>query len=109
MFSRERVLNLLLGLLLAACITRLWLMPLNSSFWVDEMATVFVVQHGANHPSFAVAPQVPDSIYYRLPQAAERLFGFSEISYRLPSVFLMGIALFLIARLSARLIAPEAA
>ncbi len=84
-------------------------MPLPSSFWVDEMATVFVVHHGPNHPSFAVAPQVPDSIYYRLPQAAESLFGFSEISYRLPSVLLMGIALFLIARLTIRLIAPEAA
>jgi len=84
-------------------------MPLPSSFWVDEMATAFVVHHGSNHPSFAVAPQVPDSIYYRLPQAAESLFGFSEISYRLPSVLLMGIALCLIARLAARLIAPEAA
>jgi hypothetical protein len=84
-------------------------MPLPSSFWVDEMATVFVVHHGPSHPSFAVAPQVPDSIYYRLPQAAESLFGFSEISYRLPSVLLMGIALFLIARLAARLIAPETA
>jgi hypothetical protein len=73
------------------------------------MATVFVVHHGPNHPSFAVAPQVPDSIYYRLPQAAEALLGFSEISYRLPSILLMAIALFLIARLAARLIAPEAA
>lgn len=107
--QRERILNLLLGLLLAACIARLWLMPLPSSFWVDEMATVFVVHHGPNDPSFAVAPQVPDSIYYRLPQAAESLLGFSEISYRLPSVLLMGIALFLIARLAARLVAPEAA
>jgi hypothetical protein len=84
-------------------------MPLPSSFWVDEMATVFVVHHGPNDPSFAVAPQVPDSIYYRLPQAAEGLFGFSEISYRLPSILLMGVALFLIARLTAQLIAPEAA
>src|ERR1700733_1776867 len=109
MFSRERVLNLLLGFLLAACITRLWLMPLPSSFWVDEMATVFVVQHGPNHPSFAVAPQVPDSIYYHLPRAAESLFGFSEIAYRLPSVLLMAIALFCIARLSVRLIHPGAA
>jgi hypothetical protein len=84
-------------------------MPLPSSFWVDEMATVFVVHHGPNDPSFAVAPQVPDSIYYRLPQAAEALFGLSEISYRLPSILLMGVSLFLIARLTARLIAPEAA
>jgi hypothetical protein len=106
---REPILSVLLGLLLAACIARLWLMPLPSSFWVDEMATVFVVQHGPNHPSFAVAPQVPDSIYYQLPRAAESLFGFSEVSYRLPSVLLMGIALFLIARLAARLIHPDAA
>jgi hypothetical protein len=84
-------------------------MPLPSSFWVDEMATAFVVHHGPDHPSFAVAPQVPDSIYYRLPQAAEALLGFSEISYRLPSILLMGMALFLIARLAARLIAPDAA
>src|ERR1700721_672769 len=109
MFSRERVLNLVLGLLLAACITRLWLMPLSSSFWVDEMATVFVVQHGPNHPSFAVAPQVPDSIYYQLPRAAGSLFGFSEVSYRLPSVLLMGLALFLIGLLASRLICPGAA
>ena len=109
MLPRESTLNLLLGLLLAACITRLWLMPLPSSFWVDEMATVFVVHHGPNHPSFAVAPQVPDSIYYQLPRAAESLFGFSEIAYRLPSVLLMGMALFLIARLAARLIHPGAA
>jgi hypothetical protein len=109
MFSRERVLNLLLGLLLAACITRLWLMPLPSSFWVDEMATVFVVQHGPHHPSFAIAPQVPDSIYYQLPRAAQWLFGFSEIAYRVPSVLLMGLALFCIARLSVRLIHPGAA
>src|ERR1700735_355117 len=109
MFSRERVLNVLLGLLLAACITRLWLMPLPSSFWVDEMATVFVAHHGPDHPSLAVAPQVPDSIYYQLPRASEALFGSSETAYRLPSVLLMAIALFLIARIAALLIHPGAA
>jgi transcription elongation factor GreA len=108
-FPRERILNILLGILLAACIARLWLIELPSSFWVDEMATVFVVHQGPNHPSLAVAPQVPDSIYYQLPRAAERLLGFSEVVYRLPSILLMGLALFLIARLAARLIHPGAA
>jgi hypothetical protein len=98
-----------LGLLLAACVVRLWLMPLPSSFWVDEMATAFVVHYGPHHPSLAVAPQVPDSIYYQLPRAAEELFGFSETVYRLPSVLLMAAALFFIARLAARLIHPGAA
>jgi len=99
--------NVFLWGLLAACVIRLWLMPLPSSFWVDEMATVFVV-HYPDHPSFVVAPQVPDSIYYQLPRAAESLFGFSEVVYRLPSVLLMGIALFLIALLARRLIHPGA-
>jgi hypothetical protein len=106
---RERILNLLLGFLLAASIARLWLIPLPSSFWVDEMGTVFVVHQGPHHPSFAVAPQVPDSIYYQLPRAAESLFGFSEVVYRLPSVLLMALALLFIARLAARLIHPSAA
>ena len=102
-------LDALLLLLLAAAIVRLWLMPLASSFWVDEMATVFVVGHGAADPSLAVAPQVPNSIYYRLPRAAVALLGSSEVVYRLPSVLAMGIALFLMARLAARLIHPRSA
>jgi len=101
--------NLFLAALLAVCIARLWLMALPSSFWVDEMATVFVVQHGADHPSFAVAPQVPDSLYYWLPRVSSRLLGSSEIAYRLPSILAAGVALWLIALLAARLIHPQAA
>jgi mannosyltransferase len=93
---------------LAACIARLWLMPLGSSFWLDEALTAFVVHHGESHPSLAVAPQVVASVYYYLPRAAEALFGFSEIAYRLPSVLAMGLALFFISRLAARLIDPAA-
>jgi hypothetical protein len=100
--------NVLLGLLLAACVTRLWLMPLPSSFWLDELVTSFVVKYPA-HPSFAIAPQVPESLYYWLPRAMQALFGFSEVAYRLPSVIAMGIALFLVARIAARLIHPQAA
>jgi dolichyl-phosphate-mannose-protein mannosyltransferase len=98
----------LLWLLLAAVIVRVWLMPLGSSFWVDEMATAFVVEQGASHPSFAAAPQVPDSLYYWLPRASVRIFGRSEIAYRIPSVLTMGIALWLVGALAARLIHPDA-
>jgi hypothetical protein len=62
-----------LALLLFVCIARLWLMPLPSGFWVDEMVTAFVVQHPGD-PSLAVAPQVPSSIYYWLPACLERLW-----------------------------------
>jgi len=98
----------LLWALLAVCIGRLWLAPLGSSFWLDEMVTVFVVRHGAAHPSLAAAPQVGRSVYYLLPKAAEALLGFSEISYRVPSILAMGAAVFLISRLAARLIHPQA-
>lgn len=97
-----------LGVLLAAALIKLWLLPLPSSFWVDEMVTAFVVRQGAAHPSLKVAPQVTATIYYWLPWTAERLFGFSEISYRIPSILMMGAALFLVARLAMRLIHPEA-
>jgi hypothetical protein len=109
--SLQRVLraNMLLPLLLALCVGRLWLMPLPSSFWIDEMVTAFVIREGPNHPSLDAAPQVTKSIYYILPRGADALFGSSEISYRLPSILAMGVALLLIARLAARLIHPQAA
>lgn len=95
--------------LLALCIGRLWIVPLWSSFWVDEMATSFVIRFGAHHPSFAVAPQVPESIYYWLPRVSQWLAGLSEPAYRLPSIVVMAVALFFIARLAARLVHPDAA
>lgn len=98
----------MLSLLLGLCIARLWVMPLPSSFWVDEMVSAFVIHFGPAHPSLAVAPQVTETIYYWLPRTAEKLFGFSEVVYRVPSLMVLGIALWLIARLSARLIHPLA-
>lgn len=95
--------NRVLWLLVAACIVRLWLMVLPSSFWTDETATAFVVKL-AGDASLDAVPQVPASVYYALPRAAERLLGFSEISYRIPSLLLMGAALFFVARLAERLI-----
>ena len=93
--------------LLTLCIGRLWLVPLPSSFWVDELVTAFVVKH-PGHASFAVAPQVPQSIYYWLPAAAQALFGTSEIAYRVPSMLAMAIALWFTALLASRLIHPRA-
>jgi hypothetical protein len=95
-------------LLFAACVIRLWLIPLFSSFWVDERATVFVVRHGAADVSLRVAPQVPASIYYALPRAAQWLLGSSELAYRLPSLAALALATWFIARLARRLIHPAA-
>ncbi|MBV9745078.1 MAG: glycosyltransferase family 39 protein [Acidobacteriia bacterium] len=100
--------NLWLAALVALSIFRFWVTPLGSSFWVDEMGTAFVVQHGADDPTLKVAPQVPASIYYALPAAVQKLFGFSEIGYRFPSVVALCVALLFIARIAERLIAPGA-
>src|SRR5580658_7177761 len=98
-----------LWLLVALCILRLWILPLFSSFWVDEMATSFVVTHGANDATLKVAPQVPMSIYYVLPRETAPLFGLRELGYRLPSLLAMLAALWLIGRIAGRLIHPDAA
>ena len=104
MIFSEKYLNLALALILLLAIARLWIISLGSSFWVDEMVTVFVVHHGPDHPSLAIAPQVSKSIYYAVARAADFVFGVSEPGYRLPSILAMAIALLLLARLAARLI-----
>lgn len=88
------------------CFVRLWLMPLPSSFWVDEMATVFVVEHGAGDASLKIAPQVPQSIYYSLIR--DLTPGRSEIAYRLPSILFMAAALLFAGLLVSRLIHRDA-
>jgi uncharacterized membrane protein len=103
-----RGLDLLLILTLAICIVRLWIMPLPSSLWVDEMGTYFVVHHGANDPTLQAVPQVPASIYYVLPKFAEQVAGFSEISYRFFSVIAMLGSLGALAWIARRLIHPNA-
>jgi hypothetical protein len=99
-----------LPLLVALCIARFWLMPLPSSFWLDETASIFVARYGAQHPSLAIAaPQAWHSWYYPLIRWQASMLGYSEIATRLLSVVAMGAFLVLFARLAARLIRPEAA
>jgi len=107
-FRRIDGATVVLSLLAAAIVIRVWLMALPSSFWLDECATVFVARHGSNHPSLLdAAPQAWRSWYYPLIGLWGGIFGFSEISLRLPSVLAMLGVLALLARLSARLIHPR--
>ena len=98
-----------LPFLLVVCVARMWVMPLTSSFWVDEAETAFVVHHGSHHPSLAIIAPAVASVYYWLPRASEALFGFSEAAERLPSLVALAIALFFIGLLAKRLIHPQAA
>src|SRR5688572_15266694 len=97
-----------LWVLLAAAVARLWLVPLTSSFWIDEIGTAFVVRYGGDHWSFKIAPQVPTSLYYGFARTSSALFGQSEAAFRLPSILFMGAAVALVARLACRLIHPDA-
>ena len=100
----------MLLLLLALCLVRLWVGPLPSSFWLDEMATVFVAQHGSSHPSLAdAAPQAWRSWYYPVIRMNGALFGYSEVATRLPSILAMAAFLVLLGGLARRLVHPEAA
>ena len=101
--------TLALAALLALAIVRLWLMPLPSSFWTDEAETFFRLRFGSSQAWSAIAPELPGSLYYPILRAFTALGGLSEVACRLPSTLAMGLALFLIARLAARLIHPQAA
>ena len=103
-----RVLTFVLALLLVLLVVRLWLMPLPSSFWLDEIATVYVAQHGSTDPSLAAAaPQAWQSWYYPVIHAWASIFGYSEVATRIPSLLAMAGCLALLAWLSIRLIHPE--
>ena len=100
----------LLPLVLAVVIARLWLMPLPSSFWLDETATVFVAQHRIQSPvaQRGRSPSVAFLVLHDHPRLG-RPVGFSEIATRLPSVLAMLGLLALIGRLSMRLIHRDSA
>src|SRR5579871_992603 len=99
----------LLPLLLTIGLIRFWLMPLPSSFWLDETATVFVARHGASDPSLAVAaPQAWRSWYYPLIHWTGGVLGYSEIATRLVSVLALAVFLWLFALLAQRLIHARA-
>lgn len=101
---KEAVEIALLGILVA----RLWLMALPSGLWTDETATAFVAAHPHDASLAAVSPYT-QSVYYALPRAMHAMFGFSEVGYRVPSVLAMGLALFFVARITARMVGRDAA
>jgi len=107
--GRPPVTSALLPLLLALCLVRLWVMPLPSSFWLDEMATVFVAQHGSSHHRSRRGPAgLALLVLPRHPYERRRL-RYSEVTTRLPSIFAMAAFLVLLAALARRLIHPQAA
>lgn len=100
--------NRFLLLLLTACVIRRWVMLLTGSFRPTRWARPL----WSGGPAM---PRWPSHRRFRCPSTTpcrarpNSCLGFSEAAYRLPSMFLMGIAVLFIARLATRLSHPGAA
>jgi mannosyltransferase len=100
----------ILTIITAVVIFSLWLMPLASSLWLDELGTWWVVKDGAGdavHRALTFHGQSP--LYYLIVWSARMVGGDSEVVLRLPSLIAAGVSAFLLYRLARTLISLEAA
>jgi uncharacterized membrane protein len=94
----------------AVVIASLWLVPLFSSLWLDELGTWWVVKDGAGdtvHRALTFHGQSP--LYYLIVWAARVVGGHSEVVLRLPSLIAAAVSAIILYRLARRLIGTEAA
>jgi 4-amino-4-deoxy-L-arabinose transferase-like glycosyltransferase len=98
------------GILLVFTVVDLWILPIGSSFWLDETATFWVIKDGvANllHRSMDWAGQSP--MYYLTAWLALVAGGRHEWVLRLPSLVALIIAAWLLYKLAARLFDADSA
>jgi mannosyltransferase len=94
------------GLVIAA----LWIRPMLSSLWVDELGTWWVISGSAREAaSRAEAVQGQSPVYYLIEWAMRHVLGRSEFGLRVPSLIFSLAAAVLIYRIAKRLIDAEAA
>ncbi len=94
------------GLVMAA----LWLRPMGSSLWTDELGTWWVISgSGREVVSRAEAVQGQSPVYYLIEWAAKHLVGRSEFGLRLPSLIFSIAAAFIVYRIAKRLVDVETA
>src|SRR5205809_4833130 len=83
----------LAGLIAAA----VWLRPIGSSLWTDEMGTWWVISGNARQVvQRAGAVQGQSPLYYLIAWAIRHVTGPSELGLRLPSVVFSIVAVYLI-------------
>ncbi|MBZ5622518.1 MAG: glycosyltransferase family 39 protein [Acidobacteriia bacterium] len=98
------------GILLAIAVVDLWILPIRSSFWLDETATFWAIKDGvANllHRTAEWSGQSP--LYYLTAWLALVTGGRQEWVLRLPSLIAMIVAAWLLYKLAARLFDLESA
>ena len=90
-----------LAILTAVVIFSLWVMPLFSSLWLDELGTWWVVKDGAGdtiHRALTFHGQSP--LYYLIVWSARVVGGRSELVLRLPSLIAAVVSAVLLYRLA---------
>lgn len=106
--SEERQDSTYLLVVLGAGICILWIVPIFSSFWLDETITAWVVEDGFGRMlrrALDFQPMFPT--YYLVAWTAKTLGGQREWVLRLPSLLAMGLASMALARLGTRLFDRE--
>ncbi|HXF71901.1 MAG TPA: glycosyltransferase family 39 protein [Actinomycetota bacterium] len=105
----ERRDELLLRGLIVFAIGVLWLRPIASSFWLDELGTYWVVRGGFGQMlDLAWRYQGQSPAYYVVAWLARVVGGGNEIVMRLPSFVAAALATIILSRLARRLFGPGA-
>ena len=89
-----------LAIVTAVVICSLWVMPLFSSLWLDELGTWWVVKDGLGdtvHRALTFHGQSP--LYYLIVWSARVVGGHSEVVLRLPSLIAAAVSAVLLYRL----------
>jgi len=96
--------------LILLAIGALWLRPIGSSFWLDELGTYWVVRDGfGDMVRLALRYQGQSPLYYLVAWAARIVGDGSEVIMRLPSLAAAALATYVLARLARRLFGPRGA
>ena len=98
------------GILVAIAVVDLWVLPMRSSFWLDETATFWVVKDGLANlllRSNWAGSQSP--LYYLTAWLALAAGGRHEWVLRLPSLIALMVAAWLLYRLAQHLFDPASA
>ncbi len=104
--SSEEVLS---RTLVGIAIGVLWLGPIASSFWLDELGTYWVVRDGLGEMvRLALRYQGQSPLYYVVAWAARIVGHGSEVIMRLPSLAAAALATYVLARLARRLFGAPA-
>lgn len=91
-------------------VVSLWVRPMFSSLWLDELGTWWVIKDGFSDAiDRAIEYQGQSPLFYVIAWGWRRIAGSSEFALRMPSLVAYALATFLLYRLARRLFDEEVA